>query len=39
MKSMAKFREWLRVRSDGSSETPKISSIAYDLLGEAALCI
>jgi hypothetical protein len=39
LKSALKFREWLRVRSDGNSETPKISNATYDLLGETALCI
>ncbi|PNF34211.1 hypothetical protein B7P43_G17512 [Cryptotermes secundus] len=35
-KSALKFREWLRMRSDGNSETPKISSVTYDLLGYMA---
>jgi hypothetical protein len=39
LKSGAKFREWLRLRSDGSTEAPKISSVTYDLLGEAIICI
>jgi hypothetical protein len=39
LKSVSKFREWLRGRSDGNSEAPKISNITYDLLGEAGVCI
>jgi hypothetical protein len=39
LKSALKFREWLRMRSDGSSETPKISNVTYDLLGETAVPI
>ena len=39
LKSTQKFREWLRLRSDGNTEAPKISSVTYDLLGEAAICI
>lgn len=36
LKSVSKFREWLRGRSDGNSEAPKISNITYDLLGYMA---
>jgi len=35
LKSAAKFREWLRLRSDSSTEAPKIGGVTYDLLGEA----
>lgn len=35
-KSAQKFREWLRMWSDSNSETPKISSVTYDLLGYMA---